>query len=327
MPTISIIVPVYKVEKYLHKCINSILTQTFKDFELILVNDGSPDNCGTICDEYSQKDHRVVVIHKKNGGLSDARNAGLDIARGKYIGFVDSDDYIEKDMYELLYTNIIEVDADISICGIFHCYGNKIKKTTTTIKRVCDQIESIEEVLSGKNVGVHACSKLYKKFLFDNARYPVGHIIEDAFIVLDLLSQVKKVVIDSTPKYYYFHRENSITMSAFSEKDYDLLDSYNKNLTIIKNNHEYTGLLEVAEYRYWWAYFTLLNRLAADHKINRKNYTELKNEIKKMIAKNYFSIIKNKYQSIGKIIAFTFIVFSVDLYIRTYHFWFHKIRQ
>ncbi len=115
---ISVIVPIYKVEEYLHRCIDSIINQTYTNLEIILVDDGSPDNCPMICDEYAKKDSRIRVIHKKNGGLSDARNAGLEIATGEYIGFVDSDDWIHKDMYHILYKNIIEKDADIAECSI-----------------------------------------------------------------------------------------------------------------------------------------------------------------------------------------------------------------
>ncbi|NST07596.1 glycosyltransferase, partial [Enterococcus faecalis] len=122
MPKISIIVPVYNVEKYLEKCVRSILAQTFTDFELILVDDGSPDSSGAMCDQFAEQDQRVKVIHKENGGLSDARNAGIEIATGEYLGFVDSDDYIADDMYELLYTNIVKEDADLSICGIYDVY-------------------------------------------------------------------------------------------------------------------------------------------------------------------------------------------------------------
>ena len=125
MPKVSIIVPVYKVGPYLAKCIDSILSQTLTDFELILVDDGSPDSCGEICDGYAKKDERIKVIHKQNGGLSSARNAGLDIAKGEYIGFVDSDDYIEHDMYEFLYKNSVQYDTDIACCGIRHHYGDK----------------------------------------------------------------------------------------------------------------------------------------------------------------------------------------------------------
>lgn len=125
MPKISIIVPVYNVEKYLEKCVRSILAQTFTDFELILVDDGSPDSSGAMCDQFAEQDQRVKVIHKENGGLSDARNAGIEIATGEYLGFVDSDDYIADDMYELLYTNIVKEDADLSICGIYDVYEGK----------------------------------------------------------------------------------------------------------------------------------------------------------------------------------------------------------
>ncbi|HEL7541574.1 TPA: glycosyltransferase, partial [Enterococcus faecalis] len=125
MPKISIIVPVYNVEKYLEKCVRSILAQTFTDFELILVDDGSPDSSGAMCDQFAEQDERVKVIHKENGGLSDARNAGIEIATGEYLGFVDSDDYIADDMYELLYTNIVKEDADLSICGIYDVYEGK----------------------------------------------------------------------------------------------------------------------------------------------------------------------------------------------------------
>ncbi|MBA1325633.1 glycosyltransferase [Enterococcus faecium] len=124
----SIIVPVYKVEKYLRKCVDSILAQTFTDFEVILVDDGSPDNSGKICDEYAEKDNRVRVIHKENGGLSSARNAGIDVARGKYLGFVDSDDYIDEDMYEILYENLKIHDADISSVELIPFYGGRYKE-------------------------------------------------------------------------------------------------------------------------------------------------------------------------------------------------------
>lgn len=125
VPEISIIVPVYNVEKYLDKCVNSILNQTFQDFELILVDDGSPDNCGEMCDDYAARDKRVTVIHQVNGGLSAARNAGIEIAKGRYLGFVDSDDYIAEDMYELLYNNLKNEDADLATVGFLDVYAGK----------------------------------------------------------------------------------------------------------------------------------------------------------------------------------------------------------
>ena len=119
MPKISVIVPVYKVEKYIHKCVDSILNQTFSDIEVILVDDGTPDRCGEICDAYGEQDSRVKVIHKENGGLSDARNAGMPHASGEYIIFIDSDDYIESDMLEYMYTRLTEAGADMATCGLY----------------------------------------------------------------------------------------------------------------------------------------------------------------------------------------------------------------
>ena len=137
MPKISIIVPIYNVEKYLDKCVSSILNQTFTDFELLLVDDGSPDRCGEMCDEYAKKDSRVKVIHRKNGGLSAARNSGIDAACGKYIGFIDSDDYIEENMYEHLYDVITKYDADIACGGIFDTYPTKTTLLYEPLGPVC----------------------------------------------------------------------------------------------------------------------------------------------------------------------------------------------
>ena len=123
-PLISIIVPIYKVEKYLKKCIQSIMNQTYLNFELILVDDGSPDDCPMICDNYAKLDNRIVVLHKQNGGLSDARNAGLDVARGEYIGFVDSDDFIANNMYEKLLSGLLAEDADMAVCNFSYVDEN-----------------------------------------------------------------------------------------------------------------------------------------------------------------------------------------------------------
>ena len=125
MAKVSVIVPVYKVENYLKKCVNSLINQTLKDIEIILVDDGSPDSCGKICDEYAKNDSRVKVIHKQNEGLSEARNVGIMAAKSPYIGFVDSDDYVAEDMYEMLYENLIKTNADVSVCGLYDCYSNK----------------------------------------------------------------------------------------------------------------------------------------------------------------------------------------------------------
>ena len=168
---ISIIIPVYKVEKYLEKCINSIIGQTYTNLQIILVDDGSPDNSGKICDKYAKKDSRVEVIHKSNGGLSEARNSGIERAKGKYIGFVDSDDYIKEDMYEVLYNLITRFQADVSICNLYDVVGDEknIRNINEGIKEY-NRIDILKEVLMDKNIQSYAWNKLYKKELFDNLK-------------------------------------------------------------------------------------------------------------------------------------------------------------
>ena len=160
---ISIIVPVYNVDKYIERCIQSIINQTYKNLEIILIDDGSTDKSGAICDKYSKIDNRINVIHKKNGGLSEARNVGLDIARGDYIGFVDSDDYIHPQMYELLYKNLIGTSADISI--IKHIRKEEeLGLGDINSKKVYSNLEAIENILKkDSGIFIASCNKLYKK--------------------------------------------------------------------------------------------------------------------------------------------------------------------
>lgn len=279
MPEISIIVPVYKVEKYLTKCVDSILRQTFHDFELILVDDGSPDNCGKICDDYAKKDSRIIVIHKENGGLSSARNAGIDIAKGYYIGFVDSDDYIAEDMYETLYNNMVRESADMSMCGLFDVYEGKEPVILPEYYDVVDTQKAIELVLKAEIVAVVAVNKLYKKKLFDTIRYAEGRQAEDAFAIIDLLMECQRVVISSAQKYYYVHRQDSITTKKFSLHDLDIIEAYEKNYNLIKDN--YPSLLRVAEMRRCWARFFVLDKMCLSY-----------NEVNKIMTDNIVLFLK-----------------------------------
>ena len=163
MPEVSVIIPVYKVEKYIHKCIDSVLNQTFRDIQVILVDDGSPDNCGHICDEYSKADKRVSVVHKENGGLSDARNAGMKYAEGNYILFVDSDDYIEHDMIEYMYSRIKDSDADMATCGIYEVYSDRIEEQKREPDFVCSGEEAFRCILQGHTIRGEVWNKLIRK--------------------------------------------------------------------------------------------------------------------------------------------------------------------
>lgn len=213
-PAVSVIVPVYKVEQYLDKCVQSILDQTFRDFELLLVDDGSPDKCGEMCEAWAKKDSRIRVIHKPNGGLSDARNAGIGQANGDYLLFVDSDDWIEKDMLATLYGLIREADADMACCNFRSVNedGSQHWDDAVITPGVWTEEDFWKQFFSSNaqtycNV---AWNKLYKKELFDTVRYPVGRINEDVYILYDLVSQCKKIAATDQIGYYYLFRAGSI---------------------------------------------------------------------------------------------------------------------
>lgn len=237
---ISIIVPVYKVELYLEKCIDSILVQTFKDFELILVNDGSPDRCGEICDKYAKKDSRIKVIHKENGGQSSARNKGLDISKGEYIGFVDSDDWIEPEMYQILYDLIIFNNADVAVCDAKYITNLKIEQKEVEIeKRI---LESNEEVLKAlfeeKYLLWSPWNKLYKKNKIKDIRFLEGRIYEDVPFLIEYFNEVKKAVYINKKLYNYFALNTSTTRSQIGIKHLSLLKNPLYTLKIVKEPYK-----------------------------------------------------------------------------------------
>lgn len=233
---ISVVVPIYNVENFLEKCVDSILSQTYSNLEIILINDGSQDNCLKICRNYELKDSRIIVIDKKNGGLSSARNAGIDKATGKYIMFIDSDDYIEKNMVEKLYNNISLNDADISICNFFFTYKNENKRNKAILNTTIDD-ESKFSYLYGKYSlqTIISWNKLYKKELFNEIRYPDGLIHEDQYIICDLLDKSKKInYMTDEFLYYYVQRDNSI-MSTFNINRFDVIKGLNRRIEFFES--------------------------------------------------------------------------------------------
>ena len=214
MPELSIIVPVYKVEKYLPRCIDSILAQTFGDFELILIDDGSPDGCGRICDEYARKDKRIVVIHQKNMGVSAARNAGLDIAHGRYIGFVDSDDWIEPQMYEVMMDAIRENGADMAVCGVRYAdEDGKFTRADRLSEGVYSRAGLLEDVFAMPNrLGGGCCNKVFDASKIASVRFKVGMTIaEDALYLFDCFMRIDGAVKIGDALYNVYERCGSAT--------------------------------------------------------------------------------------------------------------------
>lgn len=220
---ITAIIPVYNVEKYLNECIESVLNQTYKDLEIILINDGSTDNSGKICDEYAKADSRIKVIHKENGGLSSARNAGIEVATGDYYTFIDSDDYITHDMTEQLLYALESTGADISVCKITE-NENEVQNTVTNSIMVYTKKQTLKFILTEKTILTVACGKLYKKELFDNIRYPEGKIYEDLGTTYKLVELSEKIALADVEKYYYRTNPESITKVNFANKNLDYFE-------------------------------------------------------------------------------------------------------
>lgn len=227
MPLISVIVPVYKVEAYLPACVDSILAQTFCDFELILVDDGSPDACGEMCDQYARQDARIRVIHQENGGLSAARNAGLDIAQGNYITFVDSDDMVAPDFLEVLYASLERSNAAVACC-CFQSFEDDVPPRRHNAEIHSKTMTGHAAVLSVYNatgdVSVTAWGKLFQKELLRDRRFPIGKIHEDQALIPVVLCNAATVVTVDAELYYYRDRPGSIMNKAFSEKRFDNME-------------------------------------------------------------------------------------------------------
>lgn len=239
---ISVIVPIYKTEKYLCKCVDSILNQTYRNLEIILVNDGSPDYSGEICDEYEKKDNRIKVIHQKNGGISVAMNNALDLSTGVYIATVDSDDYIHEKMIEVLYGNLKKFDADLSVCNIIDVYENETHHDEEYWSdeqkeqiSIFNSKEALENIIGNQMcIEVAAWNKLYKKELFENLRFKEGKMYEDLFIIHRILDKASKIVYSNRPLYYYLIRYSSVTRQPFNLSRFDILEALEDRVNFIK---------------------------------------------------------------------------------------------
>ena len=228
---VTIVVPIYNVEKYLDKCLYSIINQSYRNLEIICINDGSKDNSEKIVLEYKKNDKRIVYIKKKNGGLSSARNTGIEKATGDYICFVDSDDWVNHEYVKKLVNNLEENNSDISICNIKHIYEDGKEKKVSfgiTENKVMDECETLKELFIGDLLQNHTVNKLYKTELFrkNNILYPVGRIYEDVFTTYKLFLSAKRISLLNDYLYYYLQeREGSILTKPFNEKKLDLLDA------------------------------------------------------------------------------------------------------
>lgn len=280
---ISVIIPVYKVEECLDRCVESVLKQTYSNLEIILVDDGSPDKCGEMCERYKEEDKRIKVIHKSNGGLSDARNVGIENATGKYLSFIDSDDVVTKDYIEYMYHMIVKTNSNLAISGVQIIWKDtEMKETSNTKMQVLNPKETFENLLFAQGIDVCACAKLYKTYLFEEIRFPRGKVYEDTAIMYQLIEKAQKIVYGDKSNYYYIARTGSISKQlGFNKNEQDYIEHTNEMLQYIQNKYPE---LETAVHRFdIYAKFRILRMLI---------FTKPRN---KQMEKEYVAGIK-KYQ-------------------------------
>lgn len=319
-PKISVIVPVYNGEKFIEKCLNSILNQTYENLEIIVINDGSEDKSPELCNSYAKKDCRVRVVHQKNAGLSSVRNKGLQLAKGGLIGFVDQDDFIHPKMYELLLTNLIDCDADISICDyskIYDCsYNNYLSKNLDKQNiYTYSRLEALKNLLN-KNylTTVVPWNKIYKKELFKNVRYPVGKTADDEFVIHHIIQSANKIVYTDLVLYYYFHNTNSITNKQFNLSRLDGLTAIKDRIKLFQEQ-KYDDLLPLSLYIYLHLiiknYFLVKMHLPYENKVLKKLKLEFN-----ICYKNNIGLISKENRK-----EFTLFYINANLYLFFIYTW------
>ncbi len=319
-PLISVIVPVYNAEPYLERCVNSIRNQTYSNLEIILVDDGSPDRCGEMCDEYAKQDPRILVIHKKNGGQSSARNAALDVMKGDYVGFVDSDDWIESDLYARLMALIQEHHAQISVCGV-QCdwsNGKTILCNNEYPKRKdiehWSKIDALRELTLNTKITNAPWNKLFERRIFDGLRMREGWVYEDFEIMPKCIERAEHIIYDPKPLYHYIMTDESTIRGAFKERRFieadvskEIVDHYKKNYP------ELTGYVLA---RHVEICLILIYDSAVSEEFSGKR-TALIDEIKKMRPSAFFRCL-NKITKL-KYCAFKVHVRFYMLLMKLYH--------
>ena len=287
-PLISVIVPVYNVEKYLDKCVGSIVNQTYKNLEIILVDDGSPDNCPKMCDDWARKDKRIKVIHKKHGGVSDARNKGIEIASGEYIGFVDSDDYVEKNYIFVLYDLVKRYNVMLAVADNYIEYMDGCIFNNSTYEEYETNPEKFfYKMLWGiRDLDNGPWTKLYKKDLFNNIRFPVEKNYEDTATLYKIVDKCDKIAIKSVPIYHYMKRKDSITQGKFNKKKLELIDATYQLTTYIRN--KYKNLNNACDRKLLWSYFSVLSQYVVS-KTKDKN---IEKRLFEYIKKNRWKVFK-----------------------------------
>ncbi|SHK89416.1 glycosyltransferase family 2 protein [Fibrobacter sp. UWB12] len=316
-PLISVVVPVYNVEQYIRECVDSIVSQTYCHLEIVLIDDGSLDNCPVICDEYAKKDSRIKVIHQKNGGLAEARNVGIENSSGEYITFIDSDDYIASNYIEILYRGIIENNADVSIAS----FRSFEKNNTAVIEDSSCQFATISKKRCFENYTsiftnpfVSAWNKLYKRNLFLNIRFPEGKLYEDAFTTYKIFDVSQKIVFTSSVLYFYRLNPDSIMGQSFRKKHLEMIDAFRSGFDYFEKKDEkdiselFIAPLLMREIYCWWG----VKKLLKDDKLAKKILGDYKKDSKNLKKTNNIGIL-------------WFLIFKIITFCPWLYVWYRKL--
>ena len=286
---ISIIIPVYRVEKYLEECLNSVINQTYANLEIILIDDGSSDRCGQICDEYAKKDERIEVIHQENQGVSNARNHGIEMAKGKYITFVDSDDYLDQDYIKYLYDEITKFNADISICGTLDIdEKNNILKRSKKFEKTLNLQDAIKEMLKEKYYNSVIWAKMYQAELAKKAKFNQNlRIAEDLDYIYKILGMSKVVRVNTgTCLYYYRSRNDSATTNVYNENWEKEIEINKKIINDCEKNLKSIELYAIR--RYMRINYTCMMKILRNNQ-NDEQYKILQKNVMEYLWKYIFS--------------------------------------
>lgn len=297
-PLISVIVPVYKVERYLPKCVASLQAQDYPNLEILLVDDGSPDCCGALCDGFAQQDSRIRVVHKPNGGLGSARNAGIEVARGEYLSFIDSDDWVDHDSYTRLYAVMRKYDAQMVFAGRYdydESSGREWPGLCPESEEAISGEEAVRRIFTWNHVDTAAWDKLYHRSLFETLRYPEGVTQEDFPVTYRAALQCSVCAMGNFSFYHYRHRAGSITKSPFSRRDFGQLNAAGEIVEYISRN--YPSLRREADYLYGHSLCWTMQRITLAGEKTRLEFKQDYPQLRKRLLRQLPKILRNPYFS------------------------------
>ena len=285
---ISVIIPVYNVEKYLHRCIFSVCKQTYRNLEIIIIDDGSTDSSSDLCDQLAEQDSRIIVIHKQNGGLSEARNVGLDIAHGDLISFIDSDDYIDTSMYEFMIRELNNSNADLVICNCerVDIHGNILPSNSPLKAGIIDKSKILNGLFDMNGwYYVTAWNKLYKKYIFQDIRYPKNKISEDMFVICEIIELCKIITVIDKPLYYYVQRNDSIMHKKIDFKSCDRIEAHVAAYHFLEQVG-YNEILPKVYKQFSYLYLLLRSKIHDNTKEEEEKLNQIDQQYKKLFKAN-----------------------------------------